>query len=144
MVGDKTVIVVPAKSGDFAGRPAIVAGIGCRPGCDGDAIAALVRRASSTIGCDVSALATPEFRGDEPGMQLAARTLALPLMVVDRAALSAAQPRCVTRSARAQLATGFASVAEAAALAAAGPDSALILPRIAGGGATCALARGAA
>ena len=120
----------------------IVAGIGCRRGCDGDAIATLVRRASGDAGCDVSALAAPESRGDEPGVQVAARTLALPLIVVDRAALLAVQPRCVTRSARVQDATGFSSVAEAAALAAAGPDATLVLPRIAGGGATCALARG--
>jgi cobalt-precorrin 5A hydrolase len=36
--------------------------------------------------------------------------------------------------------TGLASVAEAAALAAAGPDSRLLLPRISGARATCALA----
>jgi cobalt-precorrin 5A hydrolase len=120
----------------------MVAGIGCRRGCGGDVIAALVQRASRAADCVLSALAAPEFRRDEPGVQLAARTLALPLMVVDRTALAAAQPRCVTRSARAVQATGFASIAEAAALAAAGADAMLILPRIAGGGATCAIAGG--
>jgi len=120
-----------------------VAGIGCRRGCGGDTIAALVRRATRAAGCDVAALAAPAFRGEEPGVRSAARALALPLIVVERAALAAAQPRCVTRSGRAEQAVGFASVAEAAALAAAGPDSTLVLPRISGDGITCAIARGA-
>jgi cobalt-precorrin 5A hydrolase len=54
--------------------------------------------------------------------------------------LEAAGARVVTRSARVQALTGVPSVAEAAALAAAGPASRLIGPRIAVGPATCALA----
>jgi cobalt-precorrin 5A hydrolase len=59
---------------------------------------------------------------------------------VTRAALRGAQGRCLTRSDIAREATGFASVAEACALAAAGDAGRLILPRIANARATCALA----
>ena len=46
----------------------------------------------------------------------------------------------VTRSARIEALRGVGSLAEAAALAAAGPQGRLVLPRIASAGATCALA----
>jgi cobalamin biosynthesis protein CbiG len=78
------------------------------------------------IGCRRGA--TPE----------AAARLGLPLLFVDDAALRAAQPHCVTRSAAAERATGFASVAEAAAI---GMGGVLLLPRLAGAGVTCAVAR---
>jgi len=119
----------------------IVAGVGCRRACPAEDIVALVRRAQAIAGCEAAVLAAPEFRAGEPGIEGAAEALALPLAIVDRAALAAAQPRCLTRSARAAEATGFASIAEAAALAAAGPGAVLLLPRIAGAQATCALAR---
>jgi cobalt-precorrin 5A hydrolase len=68
--------------------------------------------------------------------------MSLTILWVDRAALRGEQGRCVTRSARAQAEIGLSCVAEAAALHAAGAGSRLILPRIAGGGVTCALAEG--
>jgi cobalt-precorrin 5A hydrolase len=52
--------------------------------------------------------------------------------------MAAAQSRCPTASLTAASATGFASVAEAAAIGAAG---ALLLPRIASSQATCAIGR---
>jgi len=119
----------------------IVAGVGCRRDCPAEEVVALVRRALAIARCEASALAVPAFRADEPGPRLAAKALQLPLAIVDGAALAAAQPRCLTHSTRAAEATGFASVAEAAALAAAGPGATLLLPRIAGTRATCALAR---
>lgn len=122
----------------------IVAGVGCRRDCPAEDIVALVRRATASAGCAVSALAAPDFRSDERGVQSAAATLGLPLTLVDRDALAAAQSRCVTRSMRVEHATGLASVAEAAALSAAGPASVLLMPRIAGARATCALARSSA
>ncbi len=66
--------------------------------------------------------------------------LGLPLTFLDHDALAAASVRAVTRSARAMAETGLASVAEAAALAGAGPGSRLLLPRVASAAATCALA----
>jgi cobalt-precorrin 5A hydrolase len=54
--------------------------------------------------------------------------------------MKAAEPRCPTRSDKALETTGFSSVAEAAALAAAGAGGILVLPRISSAKATCALA----
>jgi cobalt-precorrin 5A hydrolase len=61
-------------------------------------------------------------------------------VLVSEADLEAASPRTETRSERVLALTGVASVAEAAALAAAGPAARLISPRLVIGSATCALA----
>ncbi len=115
----------------------IVAGIGCRRGCDARAIVALVRRAEA-LAEPAAALAAPAFKRHEPGLHEAAALLALPLLFEDAATLQAAQPLCVTRSAATARATGLASVAEAAAI---GAHGTLLLPRLTGAGVTCALAR---
>jgi cobalt-precorrin 5A hydrolase len=120
----------------------VIAGIGFRRDCPAADILAVIREASERVGRPIDALAVPEFKADEGGVQDAAKSLALPLLRIDRAALRRAQGRCLTRSDYSRQATGFASVAEACALAGAGPDARLILPRIAGPRATCALAEG--
>jgi cobalt-precorrin 5A hydrolase len=55
--------------------------------------------------------------------------------------LEAASSRTQSSSPRVKALMGVPSVAEAAALAAAGPKSTLVLPRIAVGPVTCAIAR---
>lgn len=124
-------------------RRMLVAGIGCRRGASAHEIVSLVRRALGlAAGGDavLAALATPRFKADEPGIRDAASVLGVPLTLVEQAALLAAQPRCATRSAHAAATAGVAAVAEGAALAAAGADAVLLLPRISDGGVTCALA----
>jgi cobalt-precorrin 5A hydrolase len=132
----------------------IVAGIGCRRGVSTEAILALLVEAGSRLvklegdkekpQADketIAALAVPAFRHGEPGIAEAATRLdLLPILWVEREALKGEQGRCLTRSARAEAEVGLSCVAEAAALSAAGEGSRLILPRIAGGGVTCALA----
>ncbi|GAA4259110.1 cobalamin biosynthesis protein [Azospirillum formosense] len=123
----------------------IAAGIGCRAGCPGDEIAGLVRATVAEAALDEAArravqLAAPMRKRNEAGVAEAARLLALPLQFVDDSALMAVQDRVQTRSARVEAAVGVASVAEAAALAAAGPGSTLLLPRRSTPRATCALA----
>lgn len=118
----------------------IVAGIGLRPGCGAEEIARLVELAAERAGCRPERLAIPEFRAAEPGPIAAAGALSLGLIVVGERALADAQPRCATRSALAEAMTGVASVAEGCALAAAGPDAVLLLPRISSANATCAIA----
>ncbi len=120
----------------------LVAGVGCRRGCGAAAIIALVRRAEQAAGGRVVAIAAPAWKRGEPGLHAAAAALGLPLVFVDQAALAAAQAGCRTRSEAALRAVGVASVAEGAALAAAGGR--LLLPRIDGEAATCAVATGAA
>ncbi|AWJ86558.1 cobalamin biosynthesis protein (plasmid) [Azospirillum sp. TSH58] len=123
----------------------IAAGIGCRTGCPGDEIAGLLRAAFEEAALDEAArrtvrLAAPMRKRNEAGVAEAARRLALPLQFVDDSALAAAQDRTRTRSSRVEAAVGVASVAEAAALAAAGPGSSLLLSRRSTPRATCALA----
>jgi cobalt-precorrin 5A hydrolase len=121
----------------------IVAGIGCRANCPAEAIVAVVQRACQEAGRAANALAAPAFKAAEAGLHEAARVLALPLILVEAAALLAVQERYVTHSAAALRAVGIASVAEGSALASAGSGSRLILPRIADACATCALAEAA-
>lgn len=119
----------------------IVAGVGFRRGCAAGEIIALVERAASLSGVRVGAIAAPTGKCADAGLREAAQRLGLPLRPIATADLAAAQPRCVTNSARALAATGHASIAEGCALAAAGPAATLLLPRIASAAATCALAR---
>jgi cobalt-precorrin 5A hydrolase len=118
----------------------IVAGIGCRRDCPAADIVAAIRQAESVSGYVVTALAAPRFKAEEIGLGEATGLLGLGLTLVDNAALAAVQSRCVTISTVVERHTGFASVAEAAALAVAGSEARLCLARIAVGGATCALA----
>ena len=110
----------------------IVAGIGCRRACPATAIVALVEQAG---GAQI--LAAPVWKREETGLLEAAAWLGLKLRFVDYEALAAIQPLCPTRSAFAAEATGYASVAEAAALAGGGT---LLRPRTANTWATCAIA----
>ncbi|GBQ64733.1 cobalamin biosynthesis protein CbiG [Ameyamaea chiangmaiensis NBRC 103196] len=116
-----------------------VLGIGARPGVRAADVLTLAR-SLPLEGCDRMAL--PFFRAEEPGLREAARVLALEVVVVDAASLRAVQPYCATRSVAAERATGFASVAEGCALAAAGIEAWLVMPRRDGRGVTGALACG--
>jgi cobalt-precorrin 5A hydrolase len=130
--------------GEAMSGPVLIAGIGCRRNVASDDVVALVRRALADAGHAPSALTTlaiPRFKADEPALRAAAAELGVALTLVDAAAMEEAQPRCVTRSSCAERSTGLASVAEGAALAAAGAGATLVLPRISNARATCALAR---
>lgn len=122
----------------------IVAGIGFRRSVTAGEIVALVEEALERAALARNALvslATIETLADLPAFREAGRQLAVAPLPVGREALFAAAPRGRTRSARSMEAHGVGSVAEAAALAAAGPDGELVLDRIASASATCALAR---
>lgn len=120
------------------GEAVIVAGLGCRRGCMADDMVAAVRAAEAEAGCAAASIAAPCWKRHEAGLLAAAARLGLPVAFMDGAAMRAVQDRCPTRSAAALAATGVASVAEGAALAASGGR--LLLPRLVRGGATCALA----
>ncbi len=120
----------------------VIAGVGLRRDCPADEIVALVRRAAASAGREVSALAAPSFKEAETGLREAAAELGVAVLLVTEADLAAAQAGCLTRSAVAERAVGVASVAEGSALAAAGSGARLLLARIAGPSATCALAEG--
>ena len=122
----------------------IVAGVGCRRGTAAAEIGAAISAALERCGLAPGALtliATSSAKGAGPGIQGAASALGLPMVLVEQRALEDAGERTATRSQRVFLRTGVPSLAEAAALAAAGPAARLIVQRVAVGGATCALAQ---
>jgi cobalt-precorrin 5A hydrolase len=121
----------------------IVAGVGCRKGVRAADIEAAIRAAFDRAGVAPSQLrliATSAAKGAERGIALAASAIGVPLVLIPPGDLAAAGIRATTRSERVMALAGVPSVAEAAALAAGGPDARLIVPRIAVGPATCALA----
>jgi cobalt-precorrin 5A hydrolase len=121
----------------------IVAGVGCRKGATAEEIITAIFRALHNVGLSnraVDIIATPAAKIGEPGILGAATALHVPLVSVSQSDLEAAGTRTRTRSERVIALMGVPSVAEAAALAAAGPSASLLAARIATGPATCALA----
>jgi cobalt-precorrin 5A hydrolase len=120
----------------------IVAGVGFSSSCEAEELADLVRRAQAMAAVSAAALAAPAWKTAAAGLKGAAELLALPVLAVERRQLTAADRHGLTESAASRAAAGVGSVAEAAALAAAGPGARLILRRIASAHATCALSQG--
>ncbi len=119
----------------------IAIGVGCRLGCPADAIEGLVRQALDRAPeAQRLGLFTIRDKAGEPGLIEAANRLGLRLIFVGRDALHEQSASVQTRSPHAESHFGVPSVAEAAALAGAGAGSVLLVPRIAGQGATCAIA----
>jgi cobalt-precorrin 5A hydrolase len=121
----------------------IVAGIGCRKGATQVEIDAAIDDALSQAKqarTSLRLIATSDGKANEPGIIAAAEARGVPLVRVTPADLEAAGSRTQSSSPRVKEMFGVPSVAEAAALAAGGPKVKLILPRIAIGPVTCALA----
>jgi cobalt-precorrin 5A hydrolase len=121
---------------------AVAIGIGCRRGCEAAAIAALVREALTLAPVELvgARLVTIEAKRDEPGIAQAARELGLMIDYLSQDELARAADRAATKSARVEALLGLPSLAETAAVAGAGPEATLVVPRITGGGASCAIA----
>jgi cobalt-precorrin 5A hydrolase len=100
-----------------------VAGFGFRKGATLAALQDALARAGGTDGLD--ALATADDKA--AGLQPLAGLLHLPVQAIGAEALRA--QTTVTRSARVHALYGTGSLAEAAALAAAGPSARLLAPR---------------
>lgn len=120
----------------------IALGIGLTSAVDGAAIAALARRALAHVGLEASVLAVPDWRADLPAVAAAARLLGLPVAPVSRAAMQTVEAAVATRAPESLARYGVGSVAEAAALVAAGRGARLLVARLAEAGATCAVAEG--
>jgi cobalt-precorrin 5A hydrolase len=123
----------------------IVAGIGCRRGATADAIIETLSTALAQAGVDrtqLAALAAAEEKCGELGIVAASRVLSLPLIRVSSEALREAGARALTFSERVQTLKGVPSMAEAAAIAAAGANARLLAPRSTTPTAACALATG--
>lgn len=125
----------------------ITAGIGLRPGTSEADILDCFSQTLAAVRLEPKAikrLATLASRQDEPGLTAVARAHDLTVVAIPDEALAGFEAACATRSTRISGLYGVGSVAEAAALAAAGPGAILIQPRIATARVTCALARSAA
>jgi len=121
----------------------IVAGIGCRRGTTAQEIDAAIEAAFAEAGRSseaLSAIATSDGKGSEVGIIEAAAGRGVGLVLVKPAELEAAGPRTQSSSPRVKELFGVPSVAEAAALSAAGPEAKLVVPRMVVGPATCAIA----
>ncbi len=126
--------------------PTIAIGVGFRKACSSETLVSLVRRARAlavaerawSAACP-AVLATIAEK-DRPVLRDAAAELGLSVVVLPKQALDATSDRTTVVSETAEACLGIPSVAEAAALAAAGPGSTLIVPRISVSDATCAIA----
>ena len=122
----------------------VAIGIGCRKDCPADAVEALIRQALGLVtDAAPTGLFTVADKQGELGLTEAAGRLGLGLTYLSRDALRERGADIRTHSPHAERLLSVPSVAEAAALAGAGPGSILVVPRIAEGGATCAVAKGA-
>jgi cobalt-precorrin 5A hydrolase len=127
------------------GEAVIVAGVGCRKAISAAQVESAIEAAllhNRLSGRELERIAVPAVKGTEAGIVAAAAARGVPLVLIAQNALEAADARTLTRSARSMDTFNVHSVAEAAALAAAGPGARLLAPRIAVGPVTCALAEG--
>ncbi|MFC9997457.1 cobalamin biosynthesis protein [Nocardia sp. NPDC127526] len=118
--------------GDAAGervRGELAVGVGMRVGATPEAVVAAVREAvgERDIGC----LTSVDRRAGEPGLAAAAEYLGVPVVVFSPEEL--ATVAVPTPSARTARAIGTPSVAEAAALLAAGSDRLVVRKRVIAG-----------
>ena len=125
-------------------RGALVAGIGLRPGTAAADILSCLDATLAVAG--LSGAPTPVFatlaaRAAETGLVAAAAERQAGIVAIPDEALKGFEAACATRSTRIASLYGVGSVAEAAALAAAGADGRLVQARVAHARVTCALAR---
>ncbi len=123
----------------------IVAGIGCRS----DATVASILEAVTSalqrydlVRAELNAIATDASKYDEHGISTAARYFGIPLVFVTLDEMQRVQNGALTISPRVVALKGVPSVAETAALAAAGRSARLLGPRLTTETVTCAIAVG--
>ena len=124
--------------------PVLTLGIGCERGCSTEEIANLARSALAEAGLAagaVAAVVSAELKLAEPAIHALAAELEVPVRFFPASRLLGETPRLSERSPAAFRATGCWGVAEGAALAAAGPDGVLVVPKRKSRRATCAIAR---
>jgi cobalt-precorrin 5A hydrolase/precorrin-3B C17-methyltransferase len=147
--GNRRVVVTDrvgeGETGALVFHPPVLAlGIGCERGCSIEEIEDLVRSALSEAGLAagaVAAVVSVELKLAEPGIHALAAELGVPARFFPASRLLVETSRLSERSPAAFRATGCWGVAEGAALAAAGPDGVLVVPKRKSRRATCAVAR---
>lgn len=119
-------------------------GVGARRGADAQSLADLVAQVANRAGVALQScgMFTLEGKQDDEGVVEAARLLQMKIAFLPLSALIARKDDVLTKSLRVEAMTGVGSVAEAAALAGAGPGSVLVAPRTTTQSLSCAIARG--
>jgi cobalt-precorrin 5A hydrolase/precorrin-3B C17-methyltransferase len=133
----------PDATGLVLHPPVLALGVGCERWCAADEVVALARDSLAAAGLApeaVAAVVSIDLKADEPAVHAVAAALGVPARFFPAAALQAQTARLTVRSAAAFRATGCWGVAEGAALAAAGPQGMLVVPRRQSAHATCAVA----
>jgi cobalt-precorrin 5A hydrolase/precorrin-3B C17-methyltransferase len=121
----------------------LAVGIGCERGADPGELRALVEASLADAGLAPGAVAgvfSLDLKMDEPAIHEVAAALGVPARFFAADRLEAETPRLANPSEAVFREVGCHGVAEAAALAAAGPDGRLTLPKRRSAHATCAIA----
>lgn len=121
----------------------IVAGMGFRRGVSREEIELALDRTLASLESephDLKCIAVAARKGDERALVTVAQARKVELVLVPQHSLEAAGSRTVSRSERSLEAMNVPSVAEAAALAAAGENGRLLRSRQVHGSVTCAIA----
>jgi cobalt-precorrin 5A hydrolase/precorrin-3B C17-methyltransferase len=124
--------------------PVLVVGVGCERGAPAQDVVAFVRAGLAEAGLAedaVAAIVSIDIKMDEPAIHALAAALDVPARFFTAEELRQEEPRLATPSEYVKATVGVAGVAEAAALAAAGPEARLVLAKRVGPRATLAVAR---
>ena len=124
--------------------PTLALGVGCERGASAEELASLVDETLAAAGlaaASVSCVVSLDLKADEVAVHALADRLGVPARFFTADVLAAEKPRLANPSEAVFKATGCWGVAEGAALAAAGPDGALIVPKHKSARATVAVAR---
>jgi cobalt-precorrin 5A hydrolase/precorrin-3B C17-methyltransferase len=124
--------------------PVLALGTGCERGADAAELEQLVRNTLAEAGLAdgaVAAIGSLDLKADEPAVQGLGETLGRPVRFFPAAELEAETPRLANPSEMVFQEVGCHGVAEAAALALAGPGGELAVPKRKSRRCTCAVAR---
>ena len=128
----------------MSGNADLALGVGVERGTSVAEVAQLAAATLAAGGFDPQAVAcvvSLDLRSDEAAILELARSLGVPARFFDAATLAKEEPRVSEVSEHVRKAVGTPSVAEAAALAAAGPGGTLVVTKRKSAHATCAIAR---
>jgi len=126
-------------------HPRVLAlGLGCERGTAPDEVVALAERCLAENDLAPGALAAVvslDLKSDEPAIHATAAHFGVPARFLPAATLEAERPRLANPSEAVFREVGCHGVAEGAALAAAGPEAALVAPKAKSARGTCAVAQ---
>jgi cobalt-precorrin 5A hydrolase / precorrin-3B C17-methyltransferase len=135
---DRTLIYHPST---------LAVGVGCERGADANEVIALIGTIFAKHNLSLASIATIasiDIKSDEPAIHAAARHFNVPAAFFTAEELRHEAPRLKNPSAIVEMEVGTPGVAEAAALAAVGPASELLVEKTKSLRATCAIARASA